>query len=185
LNIALALGAAALFWAFVGGFAYLISLQGSLPLRTDPLLGARQHLKRGNVAGAVSQFRIAAVLNATDLRSLNELGELLLRDRRYDESLRAFEQALALRPHPRAMNGIADVRFAQGRYQDAAAHYERSLLLLPQQASVLNDLGLARALHGDYDAAVTAFGASLTMAPNEQTRANLEHAQADRARAAR
>jgi Flp pilus assembly protein TadD len=181
LNLAFVLGGAALVWAFLAGFAYLLSLHGSLPLRTDPLLGARQHLKRGNVAAAVSQFRIAFLLNATDLSGLNELGQLLLRDRRYEESVTAFEQALALRPDTRALNGLGGVRFAQGRYADAAVQYERSPLLRPQQAGVLNDLGIARAEAGDYDRAVAAFGAALELEPNATTRANLERAKAARA----
>jgi Flp pilus assembly protein TadD len=184
LNLAFAVGTGGLLLAFVGGFAYLISLHGGLPLRTDPLLGARQYLKRGNVAGAVNQFRIAYLLNATDLRSLNELGELLLRDRRYEESASAFAQALSLKPDSRAENGMAEVRFAQGRYADAAESFERSLRLRPQQPGVLNDLGMARALDGDFERAIAAFDASLAMAPNERTRANLERAKADRARAA-
>lgn len=183
LNVALALGAGGLLWALVAGFAYLISLHGSLPLRTDPLLGARQHLTRGNVPAAINQFRIAFLLNATGPHSLSELGELLLRDGRYDESVSAFEQAAALQPDARALAGIADVRFAQGRFADAAVQYQRSLRVWPRQPRVLHDLGLAHTLEGDLDGAVAAFDASLALKPDAVTRANLERVKAERARA--
>ena len=183
LNVALALGAGAVLWGVVGGVAYLLSLHGSLSLKTDPLLGARQHLKRGSVPGAINQFRIAFLLSATDLTGLNELGEILLRDGRYDESISAFEQAQALQPDARALAGIGDARLAQGRHVDAAAHYERSLRLQPRQPQVLHGLGLARTLEGDLERAVAAFDASLALQPDERTRINLERVKAARARA--
>lgn len=138
LNLAFALGVATFFWAFVAGLAYLLSVHGGLPLRTDPLTGARQRAARGDIAGAVRQYRIATLIEPTDLRGLNEMGELLVRAGRYDESIAAFEKVLHAKPDGRALAGIGTVRALQGDFDRAIAAFEAALAIAPDSPARAN-----------------------------------------------
>jgi Flp pilus assembly protein TadD len=187
LNLSFALGVAAFFWAFVAGLVYLYSTDGSLPLRTDPLRGARQQGSRGDVAGALRQYRIAALIDTTDSRTLNEMGELLARagrgrPGRYEGALAAFDKVLGMKADGRALAGIGDVFVAQRRYSEAADAYERSLLLLPNRPGVLNGLGMARSFQGDLAGAISAFEASAALAPLSAAPHNLARARAEQLR---
>jgi tetratricopeptide (TPR) repeat protein len=180
LHLSFLLGVAAFFWAFVGGFVYLLSTDGVLPLRTDPLRGARQRGSRGDVAGALRQYRIAARIDSNDVRTLNEMGELLARNGQYERALAAFDQVLEARADGRALAGIGDVLMAQRRYPEAGEAYERSLGLAPNRPAVLNHLGMARSFEGDLDRAILAFAASDALLPHSEAAQNLERARAEK-----
>jgi len=145
LRLAFAVGVAGFCWAFVGGVVYLAELHGGLPLRTDPLSDARRRALRGDVAGAERQYRIATLIEPTDIGGLCELGELLARAGRYDEALEAFGKALRVRLDARALTGIGDVLLVRGNYARAADAYEQSLKLQPRQPQAEQRLALARA----------------------------------------
>lgn len=182
LRLTFALSVALFFWSFVGGFAYLLGVQGTLPLRTDPLQGARQRAVRKDTAGAVKQYRLATWIDPADTRSANELGELFLRVGRHDEAYATFEQSLRVSPgDARAFSGSADVRLAQQRYPEAIALYERALETTRRPAPVLNDLGTAYARSGDFESAIQSFTASLAVTTDPMVQANLDRARADQA----
>lgn len=182
LHLTFALGVAAFFWAFVAGLVYLLSVAGALPLRTDPLSGARQRDSRGDTAGALRQYRLATLIDPNDLRALNEMGELLARAGRHDESLAAFESVLRFRPDGRALAGIGSVLAAEGRHAEAADVFERSLVLAPNQPAALNQLGVARVRLGELEGAIKAFEAGAAIAPSSPARGNLQRARAELAR---
>lgn len=139
LNLTFALGVATFFWAFVAGLAYLLSVHGGLPLRTDPLTGARQRAARGDIAGAVRQYRIATLIEPTDLRGLNEMGELLLRNGRLDEARGAFERSLRVAPNQaNAWNGIGTTRALQGDFDRAIEAFLAALAIGPESPARAN-----------------------------------------------
>ena len=141
---AFAVGVAGFFWAFVCGLVYVAAFQGGLPLRTDPLADARGRALRGDVAGAVKQYRVATQIEPTDLAGLCELGELLARAVRYDEALAAFGKALSVRLDARAFAGIGDVLLVRGDYARAALAYEQALKLQPKHPVIEERLLRAR-----------------------------------------
>jgi cytochrome c-type biogenesis protein CcmH/NrfG len=145
LRPAFALGVAGFFWAFVAGTVCVVALQGGLPLRTDPLSDARRRALRGDVAGAARQYRVATLIEPTDLGGLCELGELLARAGRHDEALEAFGRALSVRVDARALAGIGDVMLVRGDHARAVQAYEQSLKLRPHQPQAEEQLARARA----------------------------------------
>ena len=144
LRLAFAVGVGAFFWSFVAGFVYLIALHGSLPLRTDPLTEARQRAQRGDIDGAVRQYRMVVRIEPTDLGAACELGELLLRAGRPAEALTAFGEALYVRLDPRALVGVGDALKARGDAARAAHAYAEALRLVPDSPLVRQRLASAQ-----------------------------------------
>lgn len=189
---AFALAVALLVWSFVAGCAYLLVLSGGLPLRTDSLAGARTRAARGDVAGALREYRMAARIDGSDLRATVEMGQLLVKSGRPAEAEVAFADVLRRSPDDRvAKQGLADVRLAQDRYGEAIGLY---LELLAQPGSrdpqVLNNLGIAWASSGELGRAIQAFSEALALEPGSaqfagnlaRARAELTEAQAGKAR---
>lgn len=184
LRLAFALGLAWLLWSFVGGLVYLLALERALPLRTDPLAGARDRAAKGDVEGALRQYRTAARIDASDLRAAAEMGELLLKHGRLAEAEAAFAGALRVSPaDPRALTGLGDVRLSQQRWDEAVAVYESLPAAAPRSANLLNNLGIAHARAGRFDQAIAAFEQAVALGAEGRFRANLTLARADRERA--
>jgi len=184
LELSGAASAALLFWSFVAGLAYLVSVRGSLPLQGDPLAGARERGARGDLAAAIRQYDVAIRIDSSDVRARNERAELLRRSGRFDEAFSGFEGVLRLSPrNERALAGLGDVRLAQRRYAEAIALYQSALEARPAQPAVLNNMGLAHAELGRFDLAVSDFRAALRIAPDASAEANLARARQDLARA--
>lgn len=186
LHAALVVSAALLLWSFVGGLAYLLTLERQLPLRTDPLARARARAERGDVATALREYTTAARIDGSDLRARNEMAQLLLKQGRLAEAEAAFAAVLQVSPRdPTATQGMADLRLAQSRYREAIDLYQG---LLEQRErrdpNLLNNLGIARAHSGDLAGAITAFAEAAALEPaSSKFAANLAQARAERARA--
>jgi tetratricopeptide (TPR) repeat protein len=66
--------------------------------------------------------------NPADAQALIQYGRALNFLRKYDEAAAAYEKALALSPeHPAVAAGLGQVRFAQGRYRDAAPFLTKAI----------------------------------------------------------
>jgi tetratricopeptide (TPR) repeat protein len=179
---------AVLFWSFVGGLVYLLAVQRSLPLQVDGLDEARRRVARKDLKGALREYRSFTHVSPFEIRGFQEMGEILLQERRYDEAAAAFEAALRIRRQSAVtLARLADARVAQGRYADAIALYETALPLAAEKArpDLHNDLGRAYALDGDFERAIQEFSAALALAPHKEAAANRERAMADRARVVR
>jgi tetratricopeptide (TPR) repeat protein len=181
LSLAFASSVGLFAWSLVGGAALLISLRGSLPFGGDPLEAARSRAARGDLAGAVREYRMAALIEPGG-RAIQEMAPLIERLGRPEQAAAVFEELLRREPHDiQALNWAGNVRLAQGRNADAIGFYRRVLELSRDQAAVLNNLGTAYAASGDLDHAIEAFSAALALAPGGIARQNLERAKAARA----
>jgi tetratricopeptide (TPR) repeat protein len=137
LRLLFALSLAALFWGFVGGFAYSLALHGRLPRGSDPLLGAREAAARRDLPAALVQYEMAQRLSPDDLRIAVEHGDLLAANRRFDAAAERFLFALERQPDDaRALSGLADARRGQGRPREALVLYEHALARAPGNAGV-------------------------------------------------
>jgi hypothetical protein len=96
LRIAFGLAVALLFWSAVGGSAYFFSVNRRLPLQLDPLFEARMRVRKGDVAGALHQYRVYTQLRPLDTMALREMGELAAGTGHVGEAIRAFETVLRL-----------------------------------------------------------------------------------------
>jgi hypothetical protein len=79
LRMAFALALALLFWAALGGSVYFWVVNHRLPLLLDPLFEARMRVRKGDVAGALRQYRIYTQLRPLDSAALREMEEVAAR----------------------------------------------------------------------------------------------------------
>jgi Flp pilus assembly protein TadD len=84
-------------------------------------------------------------------RTLNsEYGRLALEMDQTSTAQKLLEQADdPTAPDWRTISARGTVLAKQGKYRDAIPHFERALALAPNQASILNNLALAKAMDGD------------------------------------
>lgn len=178
-----ALAAALAFWSLVGGAAYLIVVERRLPLQVDALDEARWRFRRGDIKGALREYRWFTAMSPFETRARAEMGFLLLKDSRVEEAAAVYEDLLRLQPRDTAaLTGLAEVRLTQGRPAEAVFLYEAALPLLPESAALHRILGKAYALSGDPDGALRQYDAALRLGPDPETTADRDRALADKAR---
>jgi Flp pilus assembly protein TadD len=109
---------------------------------------------RGDMAAAASAFEEAVATNPEDAESLNNLGQVLVRQGRLEEALPLFDRAVALSPQKWAF------RFNQGRarglvddWSGAIEAYQEADRLFPNDHVTLFNLGLALRKVGRHEAA--------------------------------
>lgn len=137
---------------------------------------AREALQRGDDEAAEAHCRRALAQDDADTAAWTLLGTAL---RRRD----AAGAEAALRRAIEGDTGNADARFhlanllrEQGRLGEAIALYREALQRMPDHPSVLNNLGLAYAAHGEDEAAEGAWRAALARQPaHRHALANLAH----------
>jgi O-antigen ligase len=109
------------------------------------LFDERVHRRPEDRAAALRWFRVAAERDEGNPLTWNTLGENLLASGRLDEAHDAFMQALHANPtSTRATNGLAHVAATRGDDRAAVAWFERSLTMLPSQASVRRQVDALR-----------------------------------------
>ncbi len=97
----------------------------------------------------------------------NGLGIALAMQRRYDEAVVAFKEAIRLASdHPWAHNNLGYTYLQQGRLDEAIAELNVALRLNPENALAHNNLGIAYARQGKYDQAIPAYEKALEIDPS-------------------
>ncbi len=90
---------------------------------------------------AEKAFRKAISLNPDVARVHSNLGAVLIRLERLDEAEEEFRQSIALKPEGRALSNLATTQYLLGKYDEAAASFEKALQLLPQDFGLWINLG--------------------------------------------
>jgi cytochrome c-type biogenesis protein CcmH/NrfG len=122
LRIAFGLAVAVLFWSALGGTTYFFSVNRSLPLQLDPLFEARMRVRKGDVAGALRQYRVYTRLRPVDGAALREMGEVAAATGQVAEAIRAFEAAVRLDGGDERVEArLLELHKIQERRTDAAA----------------------------------------------------------------
>ena len=89
-------------------------------------------------------FRYTLALKQDIPEVHNDLGFVLVKQRRMDEGMAEYRKALAIKPDfTRAMNNLGLALLGQGRYEEAIELYRTALDLQPDYAFGHNNLGLA------------------------------------------
>ena len=110
---------------------------------------------------------IAAALAPTYAEAFSNLGNALRAQKKYDEALTAYRQALQLRPaYVDALNNMGTALRDMGRRGEAEATYRRALALKPDSPGVLNNLALALKEAERFDDAIALLLRSLLLDPN-------------------
>jgi predicted O-linked N-acetylglucosamine transferase (SPINDLY family) len=93
---------------------------------------------------AITHFRRALEIDPGSVAALENLANLFLGHRRFEDAADLYTRAAALEPdNPAPPLGLAAVSTARGDFGTAVAHYESALDRDPSNAAVLNDLGAA------------------------------------------
>ncbi|MDR0777219.1 MAG: polysaccharide deacetylase family protein [Azonexus sp.] len=121
----------------------------------------------------------AAVSDRQRAQQANDRGLQLYREKRYDEAVAQFTEALKLRPDfAQAANNLGFVYYRQQRYAEAARWLENTLKIDPSRAVAYLNLGDAYRLGGNPAKAKQAYATYLELQPQgssaNQARAQLQ-----------
>lgn len=135
--------------------------------------------KRGDSTTAASFYQRATQQPEAGVEAWRKLGAALLVSNDTRGAERAYQRALELKADdPDALLGMGTAQLRQGKLERAIAALTQAANAL-QQPQAWNRLGIAHILSGQADAAQSAFGTSLRLAPNDlDTRCNLALAYA-------
>ncbi|MGV6397321.1 tetratricopeptide repeat protein [Pseudomonas caspiana] len=149
-----------------GGYQRFMQLAGDLQ-------------KRGDSNSAAALYEKATQQPEAQIEAWLKLGETRLASGNARGAERAYQQALELKTDSAdALLGLGTAQLRQGKLERAVSALTQAAAL-SGQADAFNRLGIAHILLGHADAAQTAFGKSLALAPNDlDTRCNLALAYA-------
>ena len=112
-------------------------------------------------------FRYVLALNQDIPEVHNDLGFVLVTQRRTDEGVAEYRKALAIKPDfTRAMNNLGLALLGQGRYAEAIEQYRKALALEPDYAFGHNNLGLALMYLGQTAEALAHFQKAVALVPD-------------------
>jgi protein O-mannosyl-transferase len=115
---------------------------------------------------AETLFRYELALQPDIPEVHNDLGFVLVGQRRVDEGMSEYRKALSIKPdYTRAMNNLGLALLGKGRYVEAIEQYRKALDLVPQYAFGHNNLGLALMYLGRTDEALSHFQKAVDLVP--------------------
>lgn len=129
---------------------------------------AQLYLRLGRPKEAVVHFDASAKLNPSSAAAHFNLGTSLSVAGRLDEALEQYRAALQINPdYPRAHNNLGTIFLQRGNSHEALAHFSEAVRLEPANVEARSNLAITYAAIGDFDRAVEAAQAALTMSPPE------------------
>jgi len=137
------------------------------PSKVDVALRYAQALRAtGQSAQAVAVLEELAMHNPTNKVVLGEYGRALADTGQYDQALSVLDRAHTPdQPDWRILSAQGAVLDQMGRYQDAQRHYLTALKIVPNEPSVLSNLGLSYALSKDLKDAETTLRLAVAQKP--------------------
>lgn len=100
-------------------------------------------LYRGNYSKAVAEFRQASSLAPANVRFMSNLGIALQYAGSLDESRKVLQESIRLEPNYPGYANLGNLDLKQGRYDEAAADYEKALELNKSDYRVWSNLAVA------------------------------------------
>jgi len=115
------------------------ALQTAINLRPDHYEGHHRlgyhHIQLNRYDAAANEFRYASRASPRFPDPLVNLGAVLYFLERREEAKKAFEDSLALGPHPFAYSNLGGLYFEEGRFGDAVEMFERALSQIGEEIS--------------------------------------------------
>ena len=132
------------------------------------------YFDRGDLVSAEREWMASLGPGRPYASTLNNLGLLRSRQKRYDEAIRFLEQAIRERPkYMSPHNNLAKVYAEMGRDSDAEREYRRAVELAPLNARARNEFGLFLLDRGRPAEAQEQFAASAQADPNCEAQVQL------------
>jgi predicted Zn-dependent protease len=127
---------------------------------------AKQFSPGGEIGAERYRQKMASLIRSKDAYAAHDQGRKALAEGNTEQALSLAEQALAAEPREALFHSLrGDVRFKQGRFQDAVTDYDRALAHNGEYFHFFVKRGLAREQLGQKDAAYADLEKSLTLLP--------------------
>jgi Flp pilus assembly protein TadD len=138
-------------------------------------LMGRAYVLDGRLDLAAEKFDLLTRATPGDPAPFASLGDIRLRQRRFDEALALYQTALSLRPNdPDLYRQMGLALSASRRMEDAVEAFARAVAARPNDISLLNFLGRTLGALGRYQEAVLPMRRLVELAPTDsQARQNL------------
>jgi spermidine synthase len=121
----------------------------------------------GETAAAMDALEETIRWDPSDYNAHLELGNLLAKDRRFDEGIARLSQALSIKPDSaEAHIDLGNVLVAQGNVSGAMSHYSEALKIDPDSARAHSNLGIVLADQGKTGEAAQQFERALQLDPD-------------------
>jgi len=89
-------------------------------------------LTRGKASEAIPHFKRVIELTPDNVRGYNNLGAAHQQLGSSAEAIKAFEQSIEIRPNATAFTNLGTSLFYEGRFDEAAKHFQRAVDLVPE-----------------------------------------------------
>jgi tetratricopeptide (TPR) repeat protein len=126
------------------------------------------HLKSKAPAAAIQAFEKAKELGYSSFRLHLNLADALVQQNEYEKAASEFEQALAIKPTAAVLHKLGTVLDHLGRFQEAAAAFQRAVELAPGETLYHQSLGFALESAGRRSDAVKCFKRALKLEQQQQ-----------------
>ena len=144
--------------------ALALALSGCTPAGPRALLKGKKYLDRGDVADAVTQFKRATTLLATNANAWNYYGVALQRAGQPDEAANAYQTALKLdRDLVEAHFNLGSLALEQNKPDVAKVEFTAYTLRRPNDAAGWLKLGSAQLRAGEFVPAERSFSTVLSL----------------------
>jgi tetratricopeptide (TPR) repeat protein len=139
-----------------------------------PIVGlARVYLGKGDPHRALEYLNLAEQRNKSFVHLYSSRGEVYIHMKKYDEALKAFDQAISLSPlNPVRYKAASDILMVKERYSDAVALLEKAVKAGLEFKELFNHLSQAYFMMKDYAKALRYVKTALGMDPENITYLN-------------
>ncbi len=138
-----------------------------------PVLGLLTWRQAGMYTDMETLYRTTLARNPDCWLAHNNLGLLLMNQRRLEAAMEHFHKALQINPnYCDALNNLGLALAAQGRLDEAIENYHQAIQINPNYCDPLNNLGLALAAKGRFDEAIKNCYQAIQINPNSSEALN-------------
>ena len=179
-HLAFAFGIALFGLACLAGIRQLAAQGGLLTLHYDPLAQARDFDGWNQLAKAVGQHRMAALIDPGSEGTWFALGYALAKAGDRTGAADAYRQVLRLnRGRADAYQALGEIALDESRFPEAIEELSAAVALEPRLARAHNGLGFAYAATGRLEEAIGHFQTATDLTGDPLVRANLERARSE------